>query len=168
MTAYLVSSLLPLAAIMTCLAAWMSVAVFNNIVDPSTNRMLLGGMLRMDLVREDPHLGNGLQHRAMTSPEAPVRILRIVIVVQLVLAALLWTAAATAAAAWLGLAEPASAVAWSNLALILFNGLWAFFLCGGLWFGYWIKLSHVQQVHMTLLIIGILAFILAAQVDIGA
>jgi hypothetical protein len=49
------------------------------------------------------------------------------------------------------------AIARANGALGAFLGLWLFFLCGGLWFGYWMKMGPVQQVHLTLMVIALLA-----------
>jgi hypothetical protein len=40
----------------------------------------------------------------------------------------------------------------ADLALLLFASMWFLFLCGGLWFGYWITLPSVQTVHLLMLI----------------
>ncbi len=40
-----------------------------------------------------------------------------------------------------------------TLALTCFLMLWMGFICGGLWFGYWLKQGAIQSVHMTLILI---------------
>ena len=58
------------------------------------------------------------------------------------------------------------------LKLVFFNAysamdnnicLWGGFLCGGLWFGYWIKQGAMQMVHMTLFMLGIGTYLLFNQ-----
>ncbi|MCP3680920.1 MAG: hypothetical protein GY782_11960 [Gammaproteobacteria bacterium] len=51
-------------------------------------------------------------------------------------------------------------VALSNYAIGLFCALWLFFLCGGWWFSYWIKLPMAQAVHLIWLGLGILLAIM--------
>lgn len=53
-----------------------------------------------------------------------------------------------------------SALCCVNQALLLFIFHWGAFLCGGLWFGYWLKQGAIQMVHMTLLVIGIGIYVL--------
>jgi predicted small integral membrane protein len=154
------SPLFPAAVILLALAAWLSFAVFNNIRDPSTNRYLLGQMFTMQMLAEDPHMGKGLLTRSVDSRQLPMVALRVVVAVQLILAIALWISAGSMGLAWLGWLERETAVTAGNLAIAGFTALWSFFLCGGMWFGYWIKMSQVQQVHLTLLVIGMLAFLL--------
>lgn len=138
------------------LALWMTLAVYNNIVDPGTNRSLLGKVTSMQELKDDPVLGTGLIGRAVEGTAYPRAILNIVIVVQLIVVALLWRGA------WL-LAfgtDPAAAAAAANLSLGAFIALWFWFLTGGLFYGYWMKMPQVQQVHLTLVMIGILAMLL--------
>lgn len=153
------SGFFPAAAMLLALAAWLSLAVTNNIRDPGTNRHLLGQMFRMELLRGDPHMGQGLLHRASADQRLPEFVLRLVIVVQLALAAALWLAGLGLLAAWAGAIDQRSAVGGANLALAGFMGLWTFFLCGGMWFGYWMKTPQVQQVHLALFVIALLGFL---------
>ena len=47
------------------LAIWLTIAVFNNLADPQTNRLLLGQTLSMELLKPEPVLGSGLTWRAL-------------------------------------------------------------------------------------------------------
>jgi predicted small integral membrane protein len=142
------------------LAAWLTLAVVNNILDPGTNIHLLGTMMRMSLIEEDPAVGRGLLRRAVRSEGAPRFVLAAVIIVQVIVCVLLWWATLLLgqAAAAGGDHDQSQSVA--TLALTAFAALWFVFLIGGLWFGYWIKTPQVQQVHFTLLTVSILALLL--------
>lgn len=154
----------PAAVMLGCLAAWLSLAVTNNIRDPATNRYLLGLMFRMDAIREDPNMGKGIERRASSDPGLPVRVLRAVVILQLLLAVALWIATVFLALACFDVVDIPVATAAANLAIAGFMVLWALFLCGGMWFGYWMKMWQVQQVHLLLFIIAALAFLIV-QVD---
>lgn len=51
----------------------------------------------------------------------------------------------------------------ANIALSMFAAMWLVFLCGGLWFGYWIKQGPIQGVHFTLLILSVACMMLVNQ-----
>ncbi|WP_256081344.1 DUF2165 family protein [Massilia sp. YIM B04103] len=144
------------------LAAWLSIAVFNNMTDPGTNHQLLGHMLSMDLLRSEAVLGAGLAWHAWPVEHVPV-LLYGVITVQLLVAAALWSAALLfARAGWSGrLRELRQARSVAVLALSGFLLLWLWFACGGLWFGYWIKQGAVQSVHLTMILIALGALLYA-------
>jgi predicted small integral membrane protein DUF2165 len=146
------------------LAAWLSFAVANNIRDPDTNEYLLGTMFRMDLIKEDPRMGTGIEHRSYTSEVAPKRVLQLVVAAQLMLSGALWVAALAMLGSWIGVVSIPIGVAIGNIALCGFLALWTIFLCGGMWFGYWMKMPQVQQVHLALFIIAILGLVLVAHV----
>lgn len=153
------SVLFPRAVLLFAFAAWLTIAVVNNIRDRGTNVFLLGVMFRMALLKEDANMGNGLKHRAIDDVRFHGRMLSFIVACQIVIAAALAFAGAATAAAWLGrpFADPAAS---ANLALAMFVSLWLFFMSGGLWFGYWMKQPQVQQVHMTLVLMAIGMFIL--------
>ncbi len=138
------------------LAAWLSFAVMNNILDFGTNRFLLAKMLSMQELKEDADLGRGLTGRAVEGMAYPSAVLRIVIVAQLCVSLLLWRGA------WHLAFTPdhAFAVGAANLGLGGFICLWFLFLIGGMYHGYWIKMPQVQQVHLALVIISIGSMIL--------
>lgn len=149
------------------LAAWLSIAVFNNLTDPGTNRQLLGHMLSMDLLHSEPVLGSGLSWHAWPVERVPY-LLYGVAAVQVAVAGALWSAALLfARAGWSGkLRQLRQARSVAVLALSGFLLLWLWFACGGLWFGYWIKQGAVQSVHLTMILIalGALAYVQTAPV----
>lgn len=138
------------------LAAWLSLAVSNNILDFGTNRFLLANVTSMRELKADPNLGKGLVGRAVENARYPTLILCAVIVMQVVVALLLWRGAWHLAFA----ADARAAVGAANLGLASFLALWLWFLIGGLFYGYWMKMPQVQQVHLALVIISTLAIIL--------
>ena len=143
------------------LATWMSLAVFNNIVDRETNVTLLHRMLSMSLLDEDPDLGNGLAKRAIKEKKTARLFLSCVIFVQVLISGLMIVGAVMFGIGVLdgSIAAYALGVTIATLGLTAFGSLWFFFLCGGLYFGYWIKMPQVQQVHFTLVIITVLSLI---------
>jgi predicted small integral membrane protein len=146
--------------ILTWAAAWLTLVVTNNINDFGTNRALIAGMFTMDELDADTVLGNGIEWRAIPEGLAVPALIG-VIAYQLLTIALLWRGAVFAIRALLRRepALPARALRAANLGLSAFAGLFVVFLCGGMWFGYWMKLGPVQMVHLTGLIISILAVI---------
>jgi predicted small integral membrane protein len=143
------------------LAIWMSIVVINNITDSGTNQYLIGQMLSMVLIKDDPIMGNGLEWRAW-NPSVATVVLNVVVVIQIGIAALLWRASTC----YLGLLNNDTEINRQRaqnsavVALVAFCELWIVFLCGGLWFGYWMKQGTIQQVHFTLFLVGIGGLIL--------
>lgn len=152
---------LPRTAGLLAISAWLTIAVSNNWKDRETNVLLLGTMMRMDLLADEKILGQGLIHRRKKGDALARAALKWVIRAQVFIVVLLWIAAAFSAANWLGFADDTIAVAMINVSIGFFFALWTTFMCGGLYFGYWIKTHHVQQVHFTLFIIGLLLWQLA-------
>lgn len=156
-------TILPRTVVVTGLAAWMTVAVLNNITDQGTNLANLETMLTMRLLSEDQVLGNGLEWRAWTAGAAAPPALYCVIAWQLATAAALWWGAVTHVRAFLGNGETSEAAMAANIGLSMFAAMWLVFLCGGLWFGYWIKQGPIQGVHFTLLILSVACMMLVNQ-----
>ncbi len=151
------STLMPKIVSMAGLSCYLSIAVFNNMIDRGTNKFLLGQMLSMDLLMCDHVLARGLMARAIKSINASTFVLNLIIVLQALIAILLW--GGTLQLVWAFTIDQDMlhlAINTCNLALSLFMGLWFLFWCGGLWFGYWIKTGQIQEVHMKLIIISIL------------
>ncbi len=149
-------------------ALWFSLAVLNNATDPGTNTYLIGQMMRMDLVKEDPNMGNGIEWRALSAPALHKGVLYTVILVQMAAAALLWIAVYKFAATWLRPPTPASiadATLFGNIGFGAFAAIWIVFWSGGMWFGYWMKTPQIQQVHMTLLIMSMVGFMVVNYPD---
>ncbi|GAB3128222.1 hypothetical protein GCM10027160_53570 [Streptomyces calidiresistens] len=152
------SGLLPLAVVLLGgITVWLSLIAINNITDFGTNRALLEQTISMEALKEDPLRANGLEWRAMPESLA-VPALIAVIAHQVGTVALMWRAVATGVRVLrrkggTGLVD---FLRHTNHSLVAFLGLFIGFLVGGLWFGYWMHLGPVQQVHLTLLIIGAL------------
>lgn len=157
----LASSDFPRTAALVAIAAWLTIAVGNNRRDKPTNWLLLGAMVRQDLLKDEPVLGQGLKDRRIVDPGFPKLALRVVIAAQILIAILLWISALVSGLDWFGIIDGVIATAATNVAVGAFFALWTTFLCGGLWFGYWIKTWHVQQVHFTLFIIALLLWQIA-------
>jgi len=144
------------------LGSWLLLAALNNLMDANTNITLLRRMMRMDAIREDGILGQGLLVRAIRNDACIPLLLRTVALTQLLIATALMLAALAMAAVGLQLGEVDSA--WltdvATLSVSAFLTLWFFFLVGGLWFGYWIKMGSVQIVHFIMLMFGFLLLLL--------
>jgi predicted small integral membrane protein len=127
---------------------WLAVAVFNNIVDFGTNRHLLSNVLAMRELKADPVLGKGLIGRAIDGDHAPALILRLVIAVQIIIVLLMGRGV------WhLAFSDRAMGIGAANLSFAALLGLWFWFLIGGLWHGYWMKMPQVQQVHLAMVLL---------------
>ncbi|WJV25512.1 MULTISPECIES: DUF2165 family protein [Pseudomonas] len=147
-------------AVVAGLALWLSIAVLNNLCDPETNRFHIGNTLSMVLLEEEELLGSALRWRAWPAQWAAA-VLYAVAGIQVLVSLLLWYAAFSYARAWrrkslalLNLARNRAVIA-----LTCFLLLWFGFICGGLWFGYWLKQGAIQSVHLTLILIGLLALL---------
>ena len=138
---------------------YLSIALLNNIIDKKTNRFLLAQMLEMKSLKEDGVLGQGLLYRACRSQTLPVRMLNGICAIQFIITILLWCGSILLIMAALHDVALYYAIDVCVIALTGFMGLWFFFWCGGLWFGYWIKMGQIQEVHMRLIILSLLAII---------
>lgn len=135
---------------------WLALIAFNNIADPRTNCGLIHRMFSMDGITPESAMGGGLARRAIKSERLPRVVLTFVVALQIPTAVLLMRAGLELVDAGIGW-SPASVVEResANLALLPFASMWVLFLCGGLWFGYWITLPSVQTVHLLMLIVTI-------------
>lgn len=144
------------------LGSWLLLAALNNLMDANTNITLLSRMMRMDAIREDGTLGQGLLVRAIKNDAYIPLLLRVVALTQLSIATTLILVALAMAAA--GVQLVTVDYVWltdmATLSVSAFLSLWFFFLIGGLWFGYWIKMGSVQIVHFTMLMFGFLLLLL--------
>lgn len=144
------------------LGGWLLIAAINNLTDPGTNRHLLAEMVSMrQLKAESSPLGKGLLWRAWRNEAFVKPLLHAIAIVQLFIACVLVGAAVLLlyAGIW-SHANISVSINIVNYALCLFSLFWFFFLCGGLWFDYWIKFYRAQHIHFTLLGLGMLSAIL--------
>lgn len=155
------SGLIPLALfLLGGMALWLSLIAFNNATDFNTNRTLLGDTVSMKAIVGDHAMGRGLEWRALPRGLGGPLLVGI-ITYQVVTVAFMWRAVLTGGRLLRGSRRDLTAfVRRANQSLMLFAGMFLGFLIGGLWFGYWMHLGPVQQVHFTLLIIGALLALL--------
>ncbi|WP_236985964.1 DUF2165 family protein [Marinagarivorans cellulosilyticus] len=150
--------LLSKAMIVGGLGSWLMMAAYNNLADPNTNITLLNKMMTLESIVADGDLGLGLVGRTTKFSKKIPLLLKTIAFVQIGIAlCLLFSSGmlALSALSLSGISQEAS-VSVATLSMTLFMGMWWFFIIGGLWFGYWIKMGTVQMVHFTLLIISIL------------
>lgn len=150
------------ALFLSGLSLWFTLAIINNLTDPETNIHLIGQMMRMDLIKEDPIMGNRLQWRAVNSSLVHKMAFSCVVLAQIVTVILLWRASIAffgIAAGLTNATDLARAIYLGNLGLGAFAAIWICFWTGGLWFGYWMKTPQIQQVHMMLLIMSMCGFL---------
>jgi predicted small integral membrane protein len=142
------------------LSSYMTIAVINNTIDKSTNEFFLSLMMRMELLKGD-HLGQGIIHRAIKSTVFPKLLLKVIVFLQSLIAVGLWFSSIQLASfLFFHNLSLEYIIQCSSIAVSIFMGLWFFFWCGGFWFGYWIKMGQVQEVHMKLIIISLLELLL--------
>ncbi|MDR2311811.1 MAG: DUF2165 domain-containing protein [Brucellaceae bacterium] len=158
--------IIPKVIILAGLAIWLGIAMINNIVDSSTNVKNLEATLTMSLLIEDPTAEQGLAQRAWTKNTAVI-ILYCIAVIQAIVATMLLVASISFILAMAGSVSCLVATDIANIALSAFTAIWFFFLCGGLWFGYWIKQGQIQSVHFSLLLISIAALIFVNETAIA-
>lgn len=149
--------LLATKAVLTgALALWFALIVLQNTTDRRTNVALIGRVLAMQPVPENPDLGTGLRWRAVVEHRIDGlagAALTAIVILQVAVTATLGLGAALLA--WQG-GDPgglAGALVVVDVGLLLAMVHWFALMCGGLWFGYWITVPQVQQVHMTMLIV---------------
>lgn len=142
------------------LALWITVAVLNNFTDPITNINNIENTVSMKLLKEDS-LAEGLIWRAWPSSFAKP-LFYTVCVIQAFISLMMWRAVFYFAKGLLS-QNFTHAICCVNQALMIFICLWGGFLCGGLWFGYWIKQGAMQMVHMTLFILGVSIYLIFNQ-----
>jgi len=144
------------------LSAWLSIAVINNVTDSGTNIHLVANTLTMSLLQNPGEiLGQGLLWRAL--PRGWVTYIYYgIVLTQFSIALLLWRAWFRYVFAYYKKDQRLIDRAARRVifALTCFLTLWLAFICGGLWFGYWLKQGAMQSVHMTLILIALAAIIL--------
>jgi predicted small integral membrane protein len=145
------------------LAGYLTLIVLNNVTDPLTNSAAVGRMMTMRELKEDPLLGRGVVWRAIDSGLVHRAAYRLVIVVQVAAAGLLWRALVMLVHAGLdgwAAADARPGIAAANLGLLVLVALALAFILTGLWFSYWVKMAPVQQAHTTLLFLSLLSVII--------
>jgi predicted small integral membrane protein len=139
----------------------MIIAAINNLTDHKTNQYLIYEMVSMRKLKEEQlPLAKGILWRAWNNKKIVKPMLLLIASYQLIIGVLLITSAVLIAYTKISAASEAEfAINFANYALSLFCLLWLFFLCGGLWFAYWIKMFSAQTAHFTLLIVGLISLV---------
>lgn len=138
------------------LGSWLIIACRNNILDPNTNIILLTNMVVMEDIKNN-NLGKGLLPRAWKNGNKVKYILKSIIILQALISIGLLFSAFLFFHSIFKADSYQIATQLANCSLLSFCSLWFTFLCGGLWFGYWIHMNSVQTTHFILLIIGFLS-----------
>lgn len=141
-------------------AAWMTLAVLNNVRHAEHNRASVVAVMQMTWVAEDmPESYTAFQHRRCLSDAFPHAAFRIVVMVECCTALALWVASITALLVAFGMAAATIAAPVVVLGSLAFCVPWAAFLIGGEWFVYFATSRSPQHTHFFLLIWGILTLI---------
>lgn len=148
--------------IMAGMALWMSSIVLNNIVDAGTNIFNIENTITMTLLKNDAVLGLGLKWRAWNEGYGAL-ILKCIVAYQLLIVMAFWLSACAFLRVCTGSMPEIKAIKIGTFSLIIFSILWIGFLCGGTWFGYWIKQGAFTGVHMNMLSLTVVLLIFINQ-----
>ncbi|MCG8316388.1 MAG: DUF2165 domain-containing protein [Pseudomonadales bacterium] len=150
------------ALVLLGLGSWLLLAAINNLIDPKTNITLIKRMMSMDAIAQDGVLGQGLLNRAVNNLAFLPLFLRCIAFYQLLISLSLIIAGCLflSLASHLWVLDQSMVISVATLSTMAFLSLWFFFLVGGLWFGYWLKMGTVQMVHFTLLLMGMLLLLI--------
>ena len=140
------------------IGCWLLLAALNNLIDAGTNVTLLNRMMSMRDLREDKKLGQGLLYRTVGSTAYVPLMLKVIAITQLLIASTLILSGfiLISLVFKIGMFSQNEALLISSCAVLIFMAFWFFFLIGGLWFGYWIKMGNLQSVHFMMLVISML------------
>ena len=143
---------------MSGIGVWMIMAAFNNLLDPQTNTLFLRKMMSMEDIKLDGRLGQGLLFRSLDVDSFVLPMLRAIAFMQIVIGLSLLASAVLIINVPVEIIDLSvdATLTIATSANMLFAVHWLFFLIGGLWFGYWIKMGKVQIVHFTMLILSLL------------
>ncbi|KAF1069326.1 DUF2165 family protein [Variovorax sp.] len=144
-------------AVAAGLAAWMSVAVLNNLQAFQASAGAIGLTMGMVLLREPPFDTLPLRRRAIASPAVHRLALLGVIALQAASALALLAGTLLIACEPLRFAS-ASALACLNLGLGAFVLCWSAMCVAGLWFGAWIRQEGLLLTQLLLGCWGLLSF----------
>jgi predicted small integral membrane protein len=137
----------------TGLTVWMTIIVTNHFFDYDTVYHTIVRMFKMPKLIADPNLGNGIEWRSGDWPKLAEMVFDGVILFQCVIVILLWRATISHLKVNnTDAKDHTTALKKINLALSLMIVMWFLFMCGGLFFGYWMEMGHVQDNHFNFLI----------------
>ncbi|WP_186647837.1 DUF2165 family protein [Fluviispira vulneris] len=143
------------------MSCWIFLIFLNNLKDKSTNFNILHNMFTMREIKNDKNTSQALTKRSINSESFAKKTLVFVTLYQFITSIFMIISALFYLLTILINYEYATlAIQFMNFSLVLFVAMWIFFICGGLYFGYWIKTPQYQQMHFNLLKVSILIFLL--------
>jgi predicted small integral membrane protein len=144
------------SAVVAMEAAWLTVAVFDNIRYPHLNERGFARVLGMDLVKQqDPEVYADVSDRRIENPRMEKNLFRFLVAAEVIVSILLWLGALALLLAAFGLLDDDAANTLAHIGVLGFIAIWASLLVGGQWFWYRIGLAAAQQTHFFLTIWGI-------------
>jgi len=144
------------SAVVAMEAAWLTVAVFDNIRYPRLNEPGFARVLGMELVKQqDPDVYADVSDRRVDNPRMEKVLFRMLVAAEVIVSILLWLGALALLLAAFGLFDDDAANTLAHIGVLGFIAIWASLLIGGQWFWYRIGLAAAQQAHFFLTIWGI-------------
>jgi len=130
------------------MALWASLAALNNLQDFRGAVAAVGRTLSMAPLDADPAVPTLLRSRAIRSAALHRLALCVVLALQILAAAALWTGCAL----WLLQGAQHSALPWLNLGLAALSVVVMAMVLGGMATAYWIRQEGLQLTHCVLLL----------------
>jgi len=144
------------SAVVAMEAAWLTVAVFDNIRYPRLNERGFARVLSMELVKQqDPDVYADVSDRRVDNPRMEKVLFRMLVAAEVIVSILLWLGALALLLAAFGLFDDDGTNTLAHIGVLGFIAIWASLLIGGQWFWYRIGLAAAQQAHFFLTIWGI-------------
>jgi predicted small integral membrane protein len=144
------------SAVVAMEAAWLTVAVFDNIRYPRLNERGFARVLGMELVKQqDPDVFADVSDRRVDNPRMEKVLFRMLVAAEVIVSILLWLGALALLLAAFGLFDDGADNTLAHIGVLGFIAIWASLLIGGQWFWYRIGLAAAQQAHFFLTIWGI-------------
>ncbi len=146
-------------ALLTGLAAWLTIVVINNVTAFHGGVASIGGLMSMQMFQDAPAITSPLLSRKVTSAGWHRLVYSLVLLVECAVAILLWIAVLGIAGALLDPAGIVAAIARANLALSAFVAMGFVLAIGGAWFAYYIRQEGMQITHLALIVLAVVALI---------
>ena len=151
------------AAIVAFQAAWLTMAVFDNLRHPNINERGFERVFTMELVaQQDPDSFKDVSERRIENPRMEKALFRILVAAEVIVSALLWLGSLGLLLAAVGVIGHEGVRALASMAVLGFTAIWVSLLTGGLWFLNRIGMLPAVQVHFFLTIWGVVTLIFLA------
>ena len=145
----------------TSVAAWLTLGVWDNILHPSNNEAITAEVMEMSRMRDAfPDAYARVAHRAVTSRGRQKAAFRLVVAVECAALVTLWAGVVCLALALVQIVPLDVAKSLALLGVTLFTAVWAGFLVIGNYFCYWFCHEWAQNTHFQMTFWGIGTMIL--------